>query len=405
MLTIPEKAQLDSNKRWLIGLVIGLMVAIFLVFMIKKFLFANKAYDISYSQAEQGSVVQQIGAFGRLKPRVSNSLVAEVNGHVSELNVFPGTYLNENTLVLTLSNPQLMRQYHIAELNWQKAQAEHALALARLEREATQLANDVAMVNSELKFAEQEITTLSTLHQSQLLSDLDFLKAKTRLEQTRLKLDLNKRSEQAFLSALASEKKALNLSLEAEKLQLALVKADVENLQVVAKQAGILTELHEGLEVGQAITEGMVLAKLSNKESLFAELLVPASNADLIEAGMPVDIAIKNNTYRAQVVRIHPNVEANQIKIEASFIEQVPSSAVSNLSVSAKVLIAEKSNTLRIAKPVYFVPNQKVQSLFVYQDQNIIKKTVTIGLQGDKYIEVIDGLSLGEQVLNSSPQG
>lgn len=405
MLTIPEKAQLDSNKRWLIGLVIGLMVAIFLVFMIKKFLFTNKAYDISYSQAEQGSVVQQIGAFGRLKPRVSNSLVAEVNGHVSELNVFPGTYLNENTLVLTLSNPQLMRQYHIAELNWQKAQAEHALALARLEREATQLANDVAMVNSELKFAEQEITTLSTLHQSQLLSDLDFLKAKTRLEQTRLKLDLNKRSEQAFLSALASEKKALNLSLEAEKLQLALVKADVENLQVVAKQAGILTELHEGLEVGQAITEGMVLAKLSNKESLFAELLVPASNADLIEAGMPVDIAIKNNTYRAQVVRIHPNVEANQIKIEASFIEQVPSSAVSNLSVSAKVLIAEKSNTLRIAKPVYFVPNQKVQSLFVYQDQNIIKKTVTIGLQGDKYIEVIDGLSLGEQVLNSSPQG
>ena len=292
-------------------------------------MFTDKAYDISYSQAEQGTVIQQIGAFGRLKPRVSNSLVAQVNGHVSELNVFPGTYLNENTVVLTLSNPQLLRKYHIAQLNWQKAQAEHALALARLEREATQLANDVAMVNSELKFAEQEITTLSTLHQSQLLSDLDFLKAKTRLEQTRLKLDLNKRSEQAFLSALASEKKALNLSLEAEKLQLALVKADVENLQVIAKQAGILTELHEGLEVGQAITEGTVLAKLSNKESLFAELLVPASNADLIEAGMPVDIAIKSNTYRAQVVRIHPNVESNQIKIEASFTEKVPSSAVS----------------------------------------------------------------------------
>ena len=403
MLTIPKQ---DSNlikSRTVLLFALGVLVLVAIIWLVLTVLFSNKAYDIKYSAVEKGAVQQQVAVFGRLKPRVSSSLVAQIDGHISQLNVLPGSHLDSNTVVLTLSNPQLLRQYDIAKLNWQKAQAMHVSALAKLQREATQLANDVAMAQSELKFAEQEIATLGTLHKQQLLSDLDFLKAKTRLEQIRLKLDLTKRSENAFLTALEYEEKALALTLESEKQQLALTYSDVQNLEIKTSQGGILTELLDGIDVGQAVSKGTVLAKLSDKNSLYAELLAPASAADAIKVGMPVTVEIKGTSYNAKVVRVFPSIEANQIKLEAAFIQQVPTSAISNLSIAANVLVADKENTLRIAKPIYLDPRQLTQNVYIYEDGEILAKEVTIGLQGGQYIEVLAGLNEGELVLSTLP--
>jgi multidrug resistance efflux pump len=367
-------------------------------------LFNKETHKIEYTTVDKGAVQQRISVFGRLKPRVSSSLVAQVDGHISQLNVLPGSLLNVDTVVLTLSNPQLLREYDIAKLNWQKEQAMHVSALAKLQREATQLANDVAMAESELKFAEQEIATLSVLHKEQLLSELDFLRAKTRLDQVRLKLDLTKRSEKAFLTALEFEEKALTLSLESEKQLLALTHSDVENLEIKTTQSGILTELLDAIEIGQAVSKGTVLAKLSDKNSLFAELLAPASAADDIKVGMPVEVEIKGISYSAQIVRVYPNVEANQIKLEAAFLQHVPATAISNLSIAANVLVANKENILRITKPLYLDPRQVTQTVYIYNDGEILPKEITVGLQGGQFIEILAGLHEGELVLSTLPE-
>ncbi len=264
--------------------------------------------------------------------------------------------------------------------------------------------NDVAMAASELKFAEQEIETLRKLHKTKLLSELDFLRAKTRLEQLRLQLDLTKRSEAAFQNTLEYEKQALALELESEKQQLAMTQDDVNNLQVTTTQSGILTELLADIEIGQAVSKGTVLAKLSSQNSLFAQLLAPASAIDILSAEMAVNIGIKGKTYAAQVVRVHPNVEANQIKFEATFTEHIPSSAVNNLSVSAEVMLASKDNTLRVAKPLYLKAGAERQVLYVFDGDEVQEKQVKIGMQGSEFIEVLAGVEIGEQVLKALPQ-
>ena len=404
MLTIPEK---DSNSRHLqrlIFVISGVALTALVVWFIARQLFAEQPSELQLAAVERGSVTQTLAVFGRLTPRASNSLVAQVDGHVSELNVLPGAEVDANTAIITLSNPQLLRQLQIAKLNWQKAQAKHVSALAKLQREATQLQNDVAMAASELKFAEQEIETLSKLHKTKLLSELDFLRAKTRLEQLRLQLDLTKRSEAAFQNTLEYEKQALALELESEKQQLAMTQDDVNNLQVTTSQSGILTELLADIEIGQAVSKGTVLAKLSSQNSLFAQLLAPASAIDILSAGMAVNIGIKGKTYAAQVVRVHPNVEANQIKFEATFTEHIPSSAVNNLSVSAEVMLASKDNTLRVAKPLYLKAGAERQVLYVFDGDEVQEKQVKIGMQGSEFIEVLAGVEIGEQVLKALPQ-
>ncbi|WP_351190013.1 hypothetical protein, partial [Shewanella sp. TB4-MNA-CIBAN-0142] len=92
-------------------------------------------------------------------------------------------------------------------------------------------------------------------------------------------------------------------------------------------------------------------------------------------------------------VRVFPSIEANQIKLEAAFIQQVPTSAISNLSIAANVLVADKANALRIAKPIYLNPRQLTQNVYIYEEGEIFAKEVTIGLQGEQYIEILAGLN------------
>lgn len=404
MLTIPERESIGSKFRLTVLLVIAALSISIIIWFISIQLFSEQTSKLELSVAEYGSVEQKLTVFGRLTPRVSTSLVAQVDGHVSQINVLPGSQVKSNTTIVTLANPQLLRQSQIATLNWQKAQAHHVSALAKLKRDETQLQNDVAIASSELQFAEREIQTLSTLHKENLLSELDFLRANTRLEQLRLKLDLTKRSEMAFQETYKYEKQALDLELESEKQLLAMTQDDIANLLVRATQPGILTELLEGVEVGQAVSKGTVLAKLSNKNSLFAQLLAPASAIEMLVPGLPVNIKIKGKSYAASIVRVHPNVEANQIKFEARFTSSVPPSAVNNLSVSAEVLLANIPNTLRIVKPLYLEAQNNQQALYVYNGERVVKRIVTIGLQGTEFIEVLAGLEVGEQVLKALPQ-
>lgn len=403
MLTIPEKDSQSRQLTRLIFIFVGVLLVVMVIWFITSQLFKEQNSELQLANVERGVVEQKLAVFGRLTPRASSSLVAQIDGHVSELNTLPGAHVEANTTIITLSNPQLLRQLQIAKLNWQKAQAKHVSAFAKLQREATQLQNDLAMAASELKFSEQEIETLSKLHQSQLLSELDFLRAKTGLEQLRLKLDLTKRSEAAFQNTLKFEKQALDLELESEKQQLAMMQEDVNSLVVKTTQSGILTELLEGIEIGQAVSKGTLLAKLSSQNSLFAQLLAPASAIDILSPGLLVNISIKGKSYSAQVVRIHPNVEANQIKFEAAFSEQIPSSAVNNLSVSAEVLLASKTNTLRVFKPLYIKMGEQHQVLYVFDGEKVLQKSVKIGMQGNEFIEVLAGLEVGEQVLKALP--
>lgn len=404
MLTIPEPELIGNKLRF--GILIVLIIFLMCIsgWFIFEQLFSEQTRELEFGVVEYGNVEQKLTAFGRLTPRIATSLVAQVDGHVSQINILPGSKVEPGTAIISLSNPQLLRQSQIAKLNWKKAQAHHVSALAKLKRDSTQLQNDVAMASNELQFAEREIQTLSALHKENLLSELDFLRAQTRLEQLRLKLDLTKRSEMAFQETYKYEKQALDLELESEKQLLEMVQDDIANLSVRTAQHGILTELLEGVEVGQAVSKGTVLAKLSSKNSLFAQLLAPASAIEMLIPGLPVKINIKGQPYAATIERVHPNVEANQIKFEARFSNSVPSSAINNLSVSAEVLLVNIPNTLRVVKPLYLEAQNKQQALYVYNGEKVVKRIVTIGLQGSEFIEVLAGLEVGDKVLKVLPQ-
>lgn len=402
MLKIPDKKPVDRANLFLICFAV--LLSSILVWWSVNNLFANQDSELTISLVEHGAVTQKLAAYGRLTPRISTSLVAQIDGHISEINVLPGTHVSEDTPIITLVNPQLSRQLLLAQLALQKAQAQYISAKAKLQREATQLANDVAMAESEFKFSNQEIATLGKLHEDKLISDLDFLRANTHLEQLRLKLDLTKRSQAAFEYALQFEEESLLLALESEKQVLAMTEADVANLAVRATQSGILTELTAGVEIGQSVSKGTLLAKLSSQDSLFAQLLAPASASEVLKVGLPVSIAIKGERFGAHIVRIHPNIESNQIKFEATFDGQVPASAVNNLSISADVQLALNPNTLRVNKPIYLKTEQKNQILYVYDGVSIKAKRVEIGLVGNEFIEVLGGLAVGEQVLKTLPE-
>ena len=117
MLTIPEQDSQSHKLTRLIFIFAGVLLVVMVIWFITNQLFSEQRSELQLANVEHGPVEQKLAVFGRLTPRASNSLVAQIDGHVSELNILPGAHVEANTTIITLSNPQLLRQLQIAKLS------------------------------------------------------------------------------------------------------------------------------------------------------------------------------------------------------------------------------------------------------------------------------------------------
>ncbi|MBV7316013.1 efflux RND transporter periplasmic adaptor subunit [Shewanella sp. NIFS-20-20] len=403
MLSIPERESWFA-KPTLWGIVMLFVALLTLsLWQIKGLASSPVDANIPLVQVTLGDVASQAAAYGRLIPRVSSSLVAKVEGNISQLHAYPGTEVEPGQAILSLVNPQLQREFQIAQLEWQIEQANYQSETLNQQRRVTELANEIAIAKSEITFADKEISTLTVLHKQQLIGDLEFLRANTRVEQLYLKLELLNASADSIHLGLAAERGVLDAKLKAAKLRLALIESDMIELTVLTNSSGIIGELGDNIEVGQVIRKGDLIAKLTDPDTLYARLNILAMDASDIAIGMLVKVELKGQFYMADIIRIHPAIEDNQITVEAQFHDDLPSLAKANQSVSASVIRQHKEHVLRLTPPIYFDPKQSQQIFYVKQGADFVATEVTVGLVNRDVVEVISGLREGDWVAAQLP--
>jgi len=359
---------------------------------------------IRLATVNTGDVVDKIVGYGRLKPRSNTSIIAQSSGRISAIHYYPGANIARGTILFEMHNPELERKKQEAELELLKAKATYESATAKLQREALSLTNDIDMAQSDIRFSEKEMNTLTKLYNQQLLSELDYLRAQTRLEQSRLTLNLAKRSQASFLQSQVAEKKAIQYNLQAAEQALALVHYDIEQLNITAEQSGVLRDVSENVAIGKPITKGEVLAVLTDPNSLYAEFSVAATEANRINIGDTVSIDIRGQQVAGKVLRIHPLVEANQVRVEATIEQALPSNARENLDISANIIVAKAHNSIRVQPPSHVNRSDSTYMILVKNGDKTELRTVHIGVLAKDNMEVISGLSIGDKILLEAPE-
>ena len=404
MLTIPSRK--SKLQKWLI--IVVSCTALALVFWglssAVASLSQNTVLNPSQLEVDTGAVKRSVAAYGRLRPRNSSTVIAEVSGTIETIHQYPGEHIEQSELIITLRNPSLMRQLDTAELAVLRAQANLESTEAQLYERRITLENDLALMESEITFAQKELETKAFLLEEAIVAKLDYMRSETSLEQTKLKHQLQQRKLDAFKKSKQAELKAAQYQLKEAEKELEMVRYDIQQLNVTAKRAGILNELGTSLEVGSSIERGQTLAQITEPSHLYADLLISAQDANHVVPSQPVSVNIRNTVVNGEVLRVYPSAENNQVRLEVKFSEALPESARPNLDISAEIATQQLTEVTRL--PIFegVTRNHSMLDVFVLRDNRYVRQQVRLGLMGNQYIEVLSGLKAGDRVLINVPE-
>ena len=403
MLEIPKKKRIYKN--W--GLALSAVAGVFVFYLAMNkliTLFEQKDVpEVLLVKATKGDVIAKVKAFGRLSTRDASTHIAMVDGSIAHIHVHPGSLLQQGDPIITLVNPKLERTYELARLDVLQAKAKEEGINAKLLQEEMELSNQVSLTASFITFAEKEFATMTVLVEDNIVSRLDYLKAENKLEKAKQEAELAKRKLEAFYISKASQQRAAKYEVEAAQTHLKLAQIDLENLVIRAESAGLLNEFAETYQRGAAVTQGNALFEISDPSKVYASLFIAASDAEYVAEGQVVELSLRQVPLKGKVTRIFPKVENNQIIIEVDLIDTIRADNIDNIEIAGNIVVAEAYDTLVLPTPMTLSKRTKELTLYVREGDAFYRRVVGIGVTGNESVEVLNGVSLGQQVAFNVP--
>jgi HlyD family secretion protein len=339
---------------------------------------------------------------GTLVPEEKLVVPAQTDGRVDKRLLLPGqdAVVKPDTVLMILSSPELENAMVDAEYQLKTAEATYTDTQMTLEKQGLDQKATAATVSSDYKQAKLTADRDRELAKEGLIPDLqeklsavkaDELAQRTKLEEERL--DFQKQQVQAQLAAQRAKVDQLRAMYE-------LKKSQVEALKVKAGTNGIMTELL--VEVGQRVTAGTALARITQPWKLKAELKIAETQAKDIAIGQDAQIDTRNGIIPGKVSRIDPSVINGTRTVDVRLIGALPPGAVPDLSVDGTIEIENLSDVVYVERPVFGQPDTTTSLFKIDPDgKGATRVNVKLGRGSVTTIEVLDGLKVGDRVILS----
>ncbi len=349
---------------------------------------------------ERGEMLRNVRGTGTLVPEQLRWITPITNGTVERLVLRPGASVRPDTVVIELSNPELEQQALEARLQLDGALARYESRRVELRsQELTQQAS-LKTVESELSQAEYEAELDEKLFKDNLVSELQVRQKQSRVSELRIRQEI----EQQRLAIQADSTKATLAAEQADvdRLQTMyqLRQSQVADLQVTAGITGVLQQVE--VEEGASVTPGTNLARVGDPTRLMAQLRIAETQARDIVEGQPVAVDTRNGVIPGHVIRIDPSVQQGTVTVDVALDGELPRGARPDLTVDGTIELERLENVIYVGRPV-FGREQSVVILFKLDpnSDDAVRTRVSLGRSSVSFIEVLDGLQPGDQVVLS----
>lgn len=202
-----------------------------------------------------------------------------------------------------------------------------------------------------------------------------------------------------------------------DKVAMDNAKVQLDSTVVTAPRDGVITTkyLEEGTIIppgASLYSQGTSIVQLSDVHIMYCDCLVAEADISNIKVGQSARVtteSYKNDPVMGKVIRVSPaaattnNVTTVKVRIQ---IDPDPNRKIllrPGMNASCDFIVASKANVLK-------VPSQAVQhdaqgSFVMVQGTDPLKpvrKDVTVGVSGNDSVEIISGLSAGDQVVTAT---
>ena len=357
-----------------------------------------KQTDFLTSIVDYGPVFTSVPASGIVNPENEVLLLSPVSSLVSSIVQAPGRRVSKGSTILTLDPKSLIQE--IDNLKDQLVVMENDLQKNRLNSRSIRVDLDY---NVEVK--SLRITSLKTEleDQEQLLKVggispalHEQTKEELILAEKDLKMTLEKNSIR--LKQLEADEKGLQLQMDMRQKELELRQDLLNKLTVRATSDGIILGIYTS--VGEKVDKDKLLVKMSDLSTFKVKATVDNSYIDYVRTGGEVYAVIEDTRLKGKIGSVTPVLKDKKIEFDVFLDYNHYQNLITNMEVELQIVTQQKDSVLRVEYGPVFNRN-RLQDLFVIKTGRAVRKSVTTGLIGTDFVEIVDGLSPGDHIIIS----
>ena len=203
------------------GSVLGLIVATVLISRLKPAVPSVDRSTVWVDTVKRGPMVRQVRGLGTLLPEDIRWIPANTEGRVEKINIWPGTHVESDSVILELTSPELEQSASEALSKASAAEADLTTTRATLQRELLDQEAITAKAKSDYEQAKMERETNDQLAKNGLIAELQYKTSKIK--------------EGELANRKGIEEKRLNFAHESIDPQLASKQAVVDQAKEFAK--------------------------------------------------------------------------------------------------------------------------------------------------------------------------
>jgi HlyD family secretion protein len=356
------------------------------------------AKDFITAKVEKGDVESTISAAGEVIPIYEQVLSSPIKATIQEVLKPIGTKVRKGEAILLLDKSESLLEFEklTDQLELRKNEITRLKLNLKKELFDLEISDSIKALNVQRLTADRDNTKylLDIGGATQEQMDEAELQLKIALlEKRQLDHTLKTKKQSTETEIIEKDLQAKIQGHAITELEQKLQKADIKT-----QRSGVLTWVND--RIGLPVNPGETLARLADLGFFKVMGSISDIYADKIKIGQRAIVTVNDQPLTGTINNIRPTVENNIITFEVQLDQSNHEALRPNMKVEVYIILASKSETLRIANGPAFNGKAK-QKLFLLQDGKAVQKEVQMGLSSFEYVEVLSELSLGDEIIIS----
>ncbi len=352
---------------------------------------------VSIATVEKGSFVRDIAADGQVVAAVSPTLYANALGTIT-LKVHAGDAVTKGQVLAVVDSPDLTAKLSQEEatlvslrVDWQRASLDAGTKLAQLRDAYNQAEVDQ-------KTAQRERDRSRKAFELGAYSELQALKAEDALEKAQFafaQAKSNFESQPKQNRFDIDSKKAL---FDRQQYVVDDLKRQVDGLNVKSPVDGQVGQVQVADRA--SVAKDAPLLTVVDLSALEVEIKVTESLARDLRPGMTADLEGGGHHWQGSVSGVSPEVVAGQVTARLRFGTEKPAGLRQSQRLSVRIFIDRRDNVLMVDRGS-FVDQEGGGFAYVVHGNVAERRAVQLGAASIAKVEILDGLSAGDQIVIS----
>ncbi|WP_293748837.1 HlyD family efflux transporter periplasmic adaptor subunit [uncultured Paraglaciecola sp.] len=401
-----------SSKNYLLGGLLFLVLIIALIILYPYFSrwsyssMSVSAERIRIGTVKRGDFVRDLSIQGRVVAAISPKLYSPAQGTITFL-VDAGDSVLQGQTLATIDSPELSNQLKQEQSTLQRLQFELDRQRIQSKKQAleNQKSSDLAKV--ALTAADREKRRADQAYKSHTISQIDFEKAQDDLENAKLIHKHAVNDAKLNIESLEFEVQTKQLQVDRQALQVDDLTRQVVDLTLLSPVNGIVGNL--AVEQKNQVSKNQSIMSVVDLTEFELDVDIPESYADDLAIGMLAEVNLNGQIHQAILVTISPEIENNQVTGRVRFAKtdeqgntlSAPSGLRQNQRLTTRILMERKQDVLMVERG-QFLQSANGSIAYVLQDGLAIRTPIKTGARSLSVVEVLDGLSKGQQIIISA---